>query len=58
MTSAFFGQNIAISHLKIMVELFWTHRWKAIRLFLLTDINLRQLLLDYFAYVSTFLKLF
>ena len=41
-----------------MVELFWTNRWKAIRLFLLTNINLGQLLLDYFADVSTFLKTF
>ena len=41
-----------------MVELFWPNRWKAIMLFLLTSINLGQLLLDYFADVSTFFKTF
>ena len=41
-----------------MVELFWTHSWKAISVFLLTNINIGQLLLDYFADVSTFSKTF
>ena len=33
-----------------MVELFLTPRWKAIRWFLLTNINLCQLQSEYFAY--------
>ena len=36
-----------------MVELFLTTRWKAIRWFLLTNINLGQLHSKYFADVST-----
>ena len=39
------------------MELFLTPRWKAIRLFLLTNINLCQLQSEYFADVSTFFKL-
>ena len=41
-----------------MVALFLTPRWKAIKWFLLTNINLCQLLSEYFADVSTFLKFF
>ena len=37
-----------------MVELFLTPHWKAIRWFLLSNINLGQLLYKYFADVSTF----
>ena len=37
-----------------MVELFLTPRWKAIRWFLLTNINLGQLESEYVADVSTF----
>ena len=40
-----------------MVQLFLTPRWKAIRLVLLTNINLCQLQSEYFADVSTFFKL-
>ena len=40
-----------------MVELFFTPRWKAIRWFLLTNINLCQLQSEYFADVSSFFKL-
>ena len=41
-----------------MVELFLTRRWKAIRWFLWTNINLGQLQSEYFADVSTFVLLF
>ena len=41
-----------------MVELFLTPRWKAIRWFSLTNINLGQLQSEYFADVSTFVLLF
>ena len=40
-----------------MVELFLTPRWKTIRWFLLTNINLCQLQCEYFADVSIFSKL-
>ena len=41
-----------------MVELFLTPRWKAIRWFLWTNINLGQSQFEYFADVSTFVLFF
>ena len=49
---------MAISVMKIMVELFLTPRWKAIRWCLWTNINLGQLQSEYFSDVSTFVLLF